>query len=148
MTPQWRATFVRRWHTNCHLSHTNDPVGYHSGRMSVLALSLWPDCSRELLAACITHDLGEVASGDIPCGAWNKAIAEAVAMEWEAKNGLMHHWSIDEDDRDRLKFLDRLDAYYWALHHAPEHVRTDGAWIAQRGQLLIDAAKMGVTINV
>lgn len=37
MTPYY-AAMTRRWHTNPHLSHTVDPVGYHGGRMAILAL--------------------------------------------------------------------------------------------------------------
>lgn len=66
MLKQWYATFTRRWHTSPHLSHTVDPVGYHSGRMAVLALTLFHDCSRALLAAIAAHDLGESVTGDVP----------------------------------------------------------------------------------
>ena len=65
----WLAGFVHRWHAGTSapwLAHTNDRIDGHGGRMAVLALHLWPDCSRDLLAACVTHDLGEYIAGDLP----------------------------------------------------------------------------------
>lgn len=142
----YHATMVRRWHTNPHLSHTIDPVGYHSGRMAILALKLWP-CAWELVAACLTHDLGEFASGDIPWGADNKDQANEVADQWSERNALDWHMDVNDFIRVRLKFLDRLDAYLWAKHHAPDHVAKNSDWQAQRGQLLLDAQSLGVDVK-
>lgn len=141
----YHATMVRRWHTNPHLSHTIDPVGYHSGRMAILALKLWP-CAWELVAACLTHDLGEFASGDIPWGG-DKTTADDVANEWSADHDMDWHIDADTLTMRRLKFLDRLDAYLWAKHHAPDHVATNSDWQAQRGQLLLDAQSLGVDVK-
>ena len=136
----YHATMVRRWHTNPHLSHTVDPVGYHSGRMAILALKLWPE-AYWLIKACLTHDLGEFASGDIP---WNgdKTTANTVADRWSRDNDLDTH--IVYPDR-RLKFLDSLDAYLWARHHAPD-VLKDTAWQSQKYWLECEAKQLGVDL--
>jgi len=142
----YHATMVKRWHTNPHMSDTGDPVGYHSGRMAILALKLWP-CAWGLVGACLTHDLGEYSSGDIP---WNAAStikmeADEVADEWSIKNRLANHIDIGPHLRMMLKFLDRLDSYLWARHHAP-HILQEAAWQNQRDWLKSEADKLGVDL--
>lgn len=144
MMQVYHATMVRRWHTNAALSHTVDPVGYHSGRMAILALKLWPD-NVHLRDACLTHDLGEYASGDIPWGSDAKPAADDVADRWSRENGLTHHWYCDDDVYSKLKFLDKLDAYLWARHHAP-HVLQEKAWQDQRDWLECEGKQLGVDV--
>lgn len=124
MTPPtpWLATFVTRWHSGAsapYLAHTQDRIGGHSGRMGVLALHYWPDCSRDLLVACLTHDLGEYATADVPAPAKTDYLRGMLEdMEAEALSAMgITFPALDETDRDRLKFLDRLDAYLWARLH-------------------------------
>lgn len=145
---QWLATFTRRWHTHPHLSATNDPVGYHSGRMAALALHYWPDCSRDLLVACICHDLGEAATGDIPAMVKRNNEYFADQAEWIETDALAEmgmDYEVDEVDRDRLKFLDSLDAYLWARHNAP-HLMFDHEWIMAHEWLESVAGNLDVTI--
>lgn len=133
------AAMTRRWHTNEHLSHTVDPVGYHGGRMAILALMFWPLCGKELLADCVTHDLGEYKTGDIPFGAPNKDHQGEV--EARMIMGMNYHsWD------DRLKFLDSLDAYLWAQHHAPL-VLNRNDWKEQREKILDTAFDLGVDLE-
>ncbi len=124
MIPAWLATFVRRWHTNPDLCHTVDPIGWHSSRMAILALQIWPDCSRDLLVACLCHDLGESVTGDVPFGEKN---AFHTAREMQALHQMGLGVPVIDDDARRLKYLDRLDAYLWAKHHAP-HVLIRQDW--------------------
>ena len=119
----WLATFVRRWHCHHDLSHTTDPVGYHGARMAILALHLWPDASRDLMIACLIHDLGESVTGDIPWPAKNASPylkQELDAMEGEALAAMGLGCKTLPRDTRRLKYLDRLDAYLWAMHHKPK----------------------------
>ncbi len=141
MTHPYHAAMVRRWHTNPHMSNTVDPVAYHGGRMAVLAIMLWPG-DANLLEACITHDLGEVASGDVPWGG-DKTTADAVADAWSRKHGLDIHLELTVTKSDRLKFLDRADAYLWARHNAP-NLMTRGDWEAQREWLCEEAHRLGI----
>jgi len=132
---------VRRWHTNPSLSHTIDPLGYHGWRMAVLAIMLWPG-AMGLIEACITPDLGEVASGDVPWGG-DKTTADAVADQWSRDNGLDLHLELTGVNVARLKFLDRADAYLWARHNAPK-LMMRGDWEAQREWLYEQANRLGV----
>lgn len=125
MTPPdaWLATFTRRWHCNPDLGHTTDPVGWHGARMAILALHLWPYSSRNLIMACLTHDLGESVTGDIPWPAKQASPylkQELDQMEAEALAGMGMKFETRPPDTARLKYLDRLDAYLWMMHHKPK----------------------------
>ena len=142
----YQSTMVRRWHTNPHLGHIPDPVGYHGGRMAVLAIMFWPGNS-ELLEACITHDLGECVSGDAPWLAKQypplKEALDEIADEWSAGNGLDMHLGLGTDNAKRLKFLDRADAYLWMLHHA-RRLRKKPDWKEQRQWLMHEAIDLEI----
>ena len=110
MTP-YLASLTRRWHANPYLCHTGDDLASHGGRMAILALMFWPEPDAVLLAQCVTHDLGEYKTGDIPWGAPNK--------DHEAEDIARGEMGMCFNPPDpRLKFLDSLDAYLWMQHHA------------------------------
>jgi 5'-deoxynucleotidase YfbR-like HD superfamily hydrolase len=152
MLKQWQATFTRRWHTLPHLSHTVDPVGYHSGRMAVLALTLFPDASRYLLAAIAVHDLGESVTGDVPWSAKRtrelKYLLDGIEQMQMRGFGFGDMMKLNGLDARRLKFLDRLDAYLWANHHAPEMVDRDFDWQEQLDWLNKEAEELGCQLNM
>ena len=139
----YHATMVKRWHTNPHMSDTDDPVGYHSGRMAILAMKLWP-CAWELVGACLTHDLGEYASGDIPYDG-DKTTANAVADKWSIDNGLDWHLDASTTTNRRVKLLDKLDAYLWARHHKPI-ILQEKAWQDQYDWLVSESKQLGVDL--
>ena len=106
--------------------------------MAILALMLWPDCGKELLSDCVTHDLGEYVTGDIPWGAPNKDNEhEADAL---SDMGMLFA-SVDK----RLKFLDQLDAYLWMMHHAPHLARRED-WQDQHEKILATSDELGVCL--
>lgn len=149
LSDAWLATFTRRWHANPDLCHTVDPVSAHSARMGIMALTFWGgNASRELLAACLVHDLGERWVGDVPHPAKRDPdfrIAldrlEACAL---ADLGLLY--DISNVDARRLRFLDRLDAYLWAQKHA-SHVLSGDGWPEQRAWLLGEASELGAVVE-
>lgn len=55
---------VVRWHTS--IVNHRETLGEHHAMVSQLVLLLFPDCSKETLAYAITHDVGELLTGDIP----------------------------------------------------------------------------------
>ena len=135
MTP-WLASHVRRWHANPALAHTQDPVAAHSARMGILALTIWPDASRALLVACLTHDLGEHATGDVPTTAKQdpqlRDALDRIEAQAIAAMGLQSDLTLT--DQRRLRHLDRLDAYLWAEFHRPDLMARDD-WRAARAWL-------------
>lgn len=146
----WLATFVTRWHSGAsapYLAHTQDRIGGHSGRMGILALHYWPDCSRDLLVACLTHDLGEYAVADVPYPAktdYLRGMLDDLEAEALSSMGIKFP-ELDITDRDRLKFLDRLDAYLWARMHCKPLTKTK-AWRADKAALLVMAVALGVKL--
>jgi len=118
--------------------------------MAVLALTLFPNCSRDLLAAIALHDLGESVTGDVPWGVKRneelKAILDDIEDMTLREMGL--HVSLDGLDKRRLKFLDRLDAAMWAAHHAPDMVDDDDDWQDQLDWLDKEAEELGCELNM
>jgi len=133
----WLATFTRRWHANPDMCHTIDPVGAHSARMGVLALQLFgAGASRELLAACLCHDLGEHMTGDVawPAKQDPELGAALDRIEEAALVSMGMAYDLPPSDARRLKYLDRLDAYLWTQYHRPDILCRDGwpealAWL-------------------
>ena len=146
MTPTtplpWLATFTRRWHANPDLCHTVDPIGWHSGRMAILALHLFgPDASRELLVACLKHDLGEYGTGDVAQPAKRDPILKAALdrIEGQTIADMGMAFTVSPEDARRLKYLDRLDAFLWALHYAP-HILGRAGWVRDAAWLEAETA--------
>ena len=134
----WLATFTRRWHANPDLCHTVDPIGWHSGRMGVLALHLFGEsASRDLLVACLCHDLGENLPGDVTYQAKKDPEFKAIVDRLEAGHlkAMQMTFTLSPEDQRRLKYLDRLDAFLWAFHNTPHILGGNGwpedaAWLA------------------
>jgi len=139
----WHATFVARWHAGDSapwLAHAGDTVASHSHRMAVMALQLWTD-DTDLLRACIAHDLGEIASGDVPFGVPPGLRAEARVVELDTitRMGMLDHASyMSAGTTERLRFLDRMDAYRFARLRAP-HLMQRADWLDARAWLLAAA---------
>ena len=142
----WRASHVRRWHTNPDLVDTNDTDAGHQGRVALLVLSLFPDASRALLCHAITHDQGEVAVGDIPYEAKRKdpdlaaLLTEAEVDEIRAQG--FPHFALPDKDRRILKLCDHLDAWLWMMRHA-RHLNKRSDWSAQLKMIVAEAISLG-----
>lgn len=147
----WQAGLVRRWHTNFDLCDTVDYDSGHQGRVAVLILKLFPEASRALLIAAVTHDQGEVAAGDVSYDA-KKACPEfgAMAAALEAaeieRQGLPQP-DMTPDERKALKLCDWLDSWLWMLRHKPAlAMRAD--WTSQFAATLDMAEALGVKDRV
>lgn len=138
----FRAGFVHRWHANPDLCHTVDRIDAHQGRVARLLCHLWPDSRAEAIHYALTHDDGESVVGDQPAttkGAFDLTQAEAVARRaiWPGEV------SLTSVELLRIKMCDRLDAYFWARHYAPQTLLGDG-WPECRDWLLATAEDLGV----
>lgn len=58
------ASRVVRWHTASVIHR--ETLGEHHGMVAQLLLLVFPDCSKEALAYAVTHDVGELITGDVP----------------------------------------------------------------------------------
>ena len=138
------AGLTTRWHTNPHLAQTCDRLDGHQGRVARLILALFPDASRDLLIAALTHDDGESVTGDIPAtypkSDMHKS-AEALARGeiWGLGFQLLARY-----ERERLRLADKLDAYMWAEHHAPAVVLDNPEWSEAWQEIVKLAVELGV----
>lgn len=142
----FHAGLTRRWHTSAHLSGTCDRLDGHQGRVARIILALWPDASRDLLIAALTHDDGESVTGDIPA-TYPKSDRHKVAEVFARKD----IWGsgmpcLSYADGQRLHLADKLDAYQWAYHHAP-HIMGKPEWCEAWAQIETMAAGLGVEVG-
>lgn len=146
----WRAGRVRRWHTNPHLSKTDDFIDGHSARVATLALTLSPSLSRDAIVYGLTHDHGEFAVGDMSYMVKSRypELADSLdAMENEARAGLGFGALPDGDEMKVVKLADWLDAWLWMAHHEPQLcARSD--WLSQLSDAMRLAAELGVSALV
>ena len=147
---------VMRWHasTSLTLRRSGDCTDAHGARMARMALWLWPDASRELLAAIMFHDVAEGGpggTGDVPShskeGAYLGAILERQRDVDEERGTAGIMAALSWGDAARLRFLDRLDAYRWAASVVPWELGGDG-WPEAREWLLAEAERLGVRDKV
>ena len=141
---QFRASFVRRWHTHPELAQTVDTLAGHGGRVARIILKLWPDASANLLQWALVHDDGESVVGDVP------ALAKGASVIHEQERAALDRiWpglpELTPDEYERLRFADRLDAWMWAKHHAP-HVQDSDGWPESRRCIFIQAEALGVEV--
>jgi len=115
------AGFVRRWHSNPELAHTNDRCDAHSGRVARILLMWHPAPSIDLIAAALRHDDGELAVGDMKAPLKTQYPEIAKALDEVEANERIKIWGCDdslkEADQTWMNFADRLDAFMWASHH-------------------------------
>ena len=114
------AGLTTRWHTNPWLAQTHDRIDGHQGRVARLILALWPDASRDLIVAALTHDDGESITGDIPYQRGKTTDQENAETAARIIIWSRRHPMLSFEDAARLRFCDRLDAAMWMLHHAPQ----------------------------
>ena len=137
------AGLTTRWHTNPHLAQTCDRLDGHQGRVARLILALWPEASRDLLIAALTHDDGESVTGDIPA-TYPKSDKRKVAEAF-ARNDIWGHTPrLSYEDGQRLRLADKLDAYMWAEHHAFTVVLDSDEWAEAWREIVKLAVEPGV----
>jgi hypothetical protein len=64
-------------------------------------------------------------------------------MDWNALIGLGMAFGVSVIDAERLKYLDRIDAYLWAKHHAPHVLMRDG-WPEALAWLQLEADTLNI----
>lgn len=114
------AGLTTRWHTNPHLTQSCDRIDGHQGRVARLAIAIWPDASRDLIVAALTHDDGESITGDIPYQRGKTTDQENAETAARITIWNRRHPMLSSEDAARLRFCDRFDAAMWMLHHAPQ----------------------------
>ena len=148
----WKASFTRRWHSNYDLADTLDYVAGHQGRVALLMLALKPDVSRVALIHAITHDQGEVATGDVSAMVkramshdCRDQLAFCEAEEVIAQFGDLQNLTVMETML--LRLCDRLDAWMWMMRHA-RHLYAREDWQKQLAETQDLAAVLGLDEEV
>ena len=140
----YAASFIRRWHSNPELAHIHDTLGEHHGRAGLLVIMFWPDHSHDLLKAAITHDLGEVVTGDLSA-TFKAARPDVAKAAYCLETDYLHTWGLlfplSDLDHERLKFVDRLDAYWRAKRDAP-HLMNGNGWPEARQWLFAEQERL------
>ncbi|MEM8773851.1 MAG: hypothetical protein AAGF53_02395 [Pseudomonadota bacterium] len=117
----WQTGRIRRWHNQVNLSHTNDFLDGHYGRVARMMIMLKPDVSAEALRYALIHDDGERMSGDTPYPAKRKYPELALVSRDVENQERCRVWGPDpqltEDELDLIEICDRLDSWLWALAH-------------------------------
>lgn len=62
----YRSSFVQRWHTDPLLARLGQTNGHHQWGVGLIILLLHPAPSAGLLLVALTHDAGEIVTGDAP----------------------------------------------------------------------------------
>ena len=125
----YRATFVRRWHSNPDASDLHDELGAHQGRVALLCLTLWPD-AHALPRAALMHDIGESGLGDVSGDAkrqYPDLAAMLLRIEGERLAAMkLPAVSLSDMEQRRLYLADLLDAYLFIRHRRPRLLSGDG----------------------
>jgi len=142
----FRAGFVRRWHTNPDLAHIEDRIDGHSGRVARIILMLHPEPTVKLLRACLIHDDGESVVGDMKAPFKDSHPEMALVLGEVEAQEIRKIWGgfyMTTHEAMWLKFADRLDAFMWAKHHAPQQMDGDD-WTECLEWLKFEATRLNV----
>lgn len=142
----WSSGFTRRWHMNAAMSHWDDYICAHQGRCGLLVLVLFPDHSRELLQATVTHDAPEFFVGDLaaPFKRSGAGVVEAHAsLESRVLTDMGFSVELSDLDQRRLKLIDQLDGYLFVNLRMPQEIQRNG-WPSVRDWIVQEAESLGV----
>lgn len=148
--------FVRRFHTHPMLGAHGQTLGQHQWGAAALILGLHPNPSRELLAAALTHDVGEFFTGDRPYPFKRlHPEAESVAAMYEANArddmiGPAHVWINKHlTDRDRLwlDLADKLECWLYVATVEPALLKRRD-WGEYLDAVMDLAKQLGVAVEV
>jgi hypothetical protein len=107
---------VERCHGIPHHGSYNNAA--HSWGVAMLMLQLWPDDFPRLAAACLTHDVPECWTGDIPAPSMRyvPGLKEAIGKIEDrllARIDLASYNALEGEDYRKLKACDWLEFWLW-----------------------------------
>lgn len=114
----WRAGRVQRCHVTPHIGDASNAA--HQWGAARVALELFPDASRDLLVACLSHDDPELSTGDVPRPAkWASPLLSAELDNLESafyKTYEIEFPSLSRRDTWRLAVADLTDLWLFCQH--------------------------------
>lgn len=146
----YRSGFVQRYHQNPEMSPFGQNNAAHQWGVCALLLILFPDVSRSLLIAALTHDVGEIDAGDLanPTKERNPDLANMHRdFESGCRFNIIGEPLFDQtvpfhDEAERLWLCDKLEAVLFTATFRPELICKRG-WPEQIEQLKHMSSKLG-----
>lgn len=109
---------VLRFHSSPGI--TKQKVSEHSWGVAMLCQYLYPEGSKDLLLAAMTHDCAEIKTGDIPAPVkWEdesiKAILDKIEDNFNEEHGIQFYKNLNETEKKVLKMADVLDGMIYCV---------------------------------
>lgn len=108
-----RGMDVQRYHTTRMV--VGETVGHHSANVAMLCMLLMPECRLDLVAAALTHDLAEQATGDVPAQAKWASVALKEALDKLEDENTVFKYDLTPYELRVLKQADMLDLCFKAV---------------------------------
>ncbi len=112
--------------------HSGDVVRFHSHAgidkqknaehqwgVALIVQHIYPDCSKDLLLAAMTHDAAEYLTGDVPFPVKKEhsdlaLLLRDIEKAWEIDNGV--YFSLKDEEKLILKMGDTLEGMWFCIH--------------------------------
>ena len=108
---------VVRFHN--HVGIDKQKMSDHQWGVALIVQHIYPDCSKALLVAALTHDAAEYLTGDIPFPAKQQSpelagILRGIERRWEKQNGVA--FDLASVEHEVLKMADTLEGMWYCIH--------------------------------
>jgi 5'-deoxynucleotidase YfbR-like HD superfamily hydrolase len=108
---------VVRFHN--HVGINKQKTSEHQWGVALIVEHIYPEGSKALLLAALTHDAAEYYMGDIPAPVkWDnpelKAMLQQMERKWEERNGV--DFDLHKDEHRVLKMADTLEGMWFCVH--------------------------------
>lgn len=105
---------VKRWHTVNTIKEQD--VAAHSWGVAMICQYIYPEGSKNLLLAALTHDCAERLSGDIPYTAKRqfenlKVASEQIEYDFNEENGI--DYQLESGESEILAWADTMELLLW-----------------------------------
>ena len=95
----------------------------HEWEVALILQYIYPQCSKELLLAALTHDAAEYYTGDIPfpikqASPELKSVLDKLEHHWEEQNGV--HFDLQVEEAYFLKLADTLSGMWYCIQQVKE----------------------------
>ena len=143
--------FVQRYHAHPTMARYGQTNGHHQWGVAMLSLMLHPRPTRDLLVGALTHDAGELLTGDLPhpFKMLLPEMAKMVARVEKDETADMLGWVPDLSDEDEMwiALCDRLESILFVRETEPRLLeRAD--WRSLVTQAIGKAARLRVEDQV
>tara|TARA_R110000822_G_scaffold84867_2_gene199009 strand:+ start:3526 stop:4041 length:516 start_codon:yes stop_codon:yes gene_type:complete len=90
----------------------------HQWGCALIVQFIYPECSKDLLLAALTHDAAECHTGDIPFSIKKdntelSGLLRGIEIEWEKQHGI--HFVLNVDEHVVLKIADTLEGMIFCI---------------------------------